>query len=77
MRRIFGLVFIVGLMICLTSFAQTTPCDSVYMVVDEVPTFGNSDIDLSTYIAKNLKFGTCGLDEMKLLTWGQLTLKDA
>ena len=56
-------------MISLTSFGQTTPCDSVFMVVDEMPTFGDLDNDLSIYIAKNLKFGTCGLDEMKRLTW--------
>ena len=56
-------------MISLTSFGQKTSCDSVYSFVDEMPKFGNSDTDLSIFITKNLKFGTCGLDEIKLLSW--------
>lgn len=69
MRRLFVLFYTAALLVSLTSFGQTTACDSVYTVVEEMPKFGDSNNDLYTYIAKNVKFGTCGLDEMKLLTW--------
>ena len=51
------------------SYGQTTPCDSVYSVVDEMPKFGKEDFDLTLYFAKHVQFGSCGLDEMKILTW--------
>jgi hypothetical protein len=69
MSRVLLLFFVGGLTTSLMSFGQSTPCDSVYVIVDEMPKFGNSDRDLFIHIGKNLKFGKCGLDEMKLLTW--------
>lgn len=69
MRRVFLLFFVAGLMISTQSLGQTIQCDSVYTIVDVMPEFGSTDQDLSLYIIKNLKFGVCGLDKMKLLTW--------
>jgi hypothetical protein len=53
----------------MSSLGQTAHCDSVHTIVDEMPKFGTADQELFMYIAKNLKFGACGVDEMKLLTW--------
>lgn len=69
MGRIFISFLLFSLLASTASSGQTTSCDSVYAFVDEMPKFGNSDLDLQNYIAKNLEFGTCGLAEMKLLSW--------
>lgn len=66
--RAFLLFCIAGSLMRLTSFAQTTPCDSVYTIVDEMPKFGKEDFDLMSHLIKHVQFGSCGLDEMKILT---------
>lgn len=80
MRSMF--LFVTGLMISMPSLSQTQSCDSIYTIVDEMPKFGTDDNGLLIYMAKNLNFGACGLDEMKLLTWtidseGRMTNIDA
>jgi hypothetical protein len=45
------------------------PCDTVYMVVDNMPKFGDKDEELMQHLSKHLNFGDCGLDEMKTITW--------
>jgi hypothetical protein len=67
--RVSFLICVVGSLIITNSFGQITRCDSVYTIVDEMPEFGKECEDLSINLAKNLKFGSCGLDEMKILTW--------
>ncbi|SKC59107.1 hypothetical protein [Ohtaekwangia koreensis] len=67
--RAFLLFCIAGPLMRLTSFAQTTPCDSVYTIVDEMPKFGESNESFGLYIMKNLKIGKCGLYEMRRITW--------
>ena len=69
MARAFFLFIKLYPLMQVTSYGQTTPCDSVYSVVDEMPKFGKEDFDLMSYFAKHVQFGSCGLDEMKILTW--------
>jgi hypothetical protein len=67
--RVFLLFCIAGSLMQLTSSAQTTPCNSVYTIVDEMPKLGESNESFGPCIMKNLKIGKCGLYEMRLITW--------
>jgi hypothetical protein len=67
MIRLLLLVCALRLVVPLTSFGQTSHCDSAYAIVDEIPKFG--ELDFTLYLAKNVKFGKCGMDEMKIFTW--------
>ena len=58
--RSFLLCCIAGSLMRLTSFAQTTPYDSVYTIVDEMPKFGKADFDLMSYLIKHVQFGSFG-----------------
>lgn len=48
--RAFLLFCIAGSLMRLTSFAQTTPCDSVYTIVDEMPRLGESNDGTTIYL---------------------------
>lgn len=69
MIRMVLIGYVFGLVVPLMTFGQTSLCDSVYEIVDDMPKFGDSVEDLTLYVAKNVKFGKCGLDEMKTSTW--------
>ena len=62
---IFALVLLVN---CLA--AQDEPCDTIYTIIDEMPTFGDKKGDFFEYIGKNLKFKKpCSPDELTGVTW--------
>lgn len=67
--RAFHLFCIAESLMRLTSFAQTTPCDSVYTIVDEMPKFAESSEDFGRYAMKNLQIGKCALSDIRLITW--------
>lgn len=67
--RAFLFFCIAGSLMRLTSFAQTTPCDSVYTIVDEMPKFAESNEDFGRYVMKNIKIGRCALSDIRLITW--------
>jgi hypothetical protein len=51
--------------------AEIKPCDSVYQIVETMPSFGKSGKeDLMTYLAKNLRIiDECPPGEVRTLTW--------
>ena len=52
------------------SFGQDSQCDSVYTVVDQMPTYGKEPEDLVRYLRSNLKFKKpCRPEELRRLTW--------
>jgi hypothetical protein len=67
--RAFLFFCIAGSLMRLPSFAQTTPCDSVYTIADEMPKFGESNEDFGRYVLKNLKINKCARYDIRLITW--------
>lgn len=66
--RVLFLIWLLVLQMSTNLFGQTIHCDSVYTMVDEVPTFKNGYDDLSFYL-RNLDYGSCGPHETVVLTW--------
>jgi hypothetical protein len=69
MIKIWTTIFFIGLR-TVDSFGQDSPCDSVYTIVDQMPTYGKGTEDLMRYLMKNLKFKKpCRPEELRRLTW--------
>lgn len=69
MIKIWTTIFFLGL--CkVNCFGQDSRCDSVYTVVDQMPTYGKGKEDLMRYLMKTLKFKKpCRPEELRRLTW--------
>jgi hypothetical protein len=69
MIKIWTTLFFLGLFTAV-SFGQVSPCDTVYIFVDQMPIYGNGTPDLMRYLMKNLKFKKgCRPEELTRLSW--------
>lgn len=69
MTKSWIVIFLIGLW-TINSFGQENSCDSVYTIVDEMPSYGKGNEDIVKYLMKNLKFKKpCRPEELRRLTW--------
>lgn len=70
MNKLWTLVIAIGLWTN-DSLGQGTVCDSIYTIVDTMPTYGKGYQDIAKYLLTTLKFSKkdCRPEDLKRLTW--------